>query len=211
MRTYSELQAAIKNYLARNDLDDMIPTFIAMAEAHMQQNLQLRVMERISTHALEDGQDNVALPDRREDGNWDVYMNMREVALAGSPRVNLQYVAPDVYTDMIGSASGRTSAYTIIGRHLYLAPAAGEGETVILTYYAQIPPLSARQPANDVLLLHPNLYLYGALWESSVYTRESSQAVVWQERFNTVAVNIQYMDRQARFSRQLQARPPRRI
>lgn len=211
MKTYVELRAAIKNYLARNDLDDMIPTFVAMAEAHMQQNLTLRVMERIATHTLAAGQDNVALPDRREPGNWDVYLNMREVALDGHPRVNLQYVAPDTYTDMIGSVDGRPRAYTIVGRHLYFAPAAGEGETVILTYYAQIPPLSDKQPTNEVLLLHPNLYLYGALWESAVYTRESSQESVWKERFNMVATNIQYADRQARFSRQLQTQPPRRF
>ena len=47
--TYAELQTAVANWLDRDDLTDRIPEFIALAEAKMNRNLRISLMENVST------------------------------------------------------------------------------------------------------------------------------------------------------------------
>ena len=47
--TYAELQTAVANWLDRGDLTDRIQEFIDLAEARINRNLRLRLMETTAT------------------------------------------------------------------------------------------------------------------------------------------------------------------
>ena len=174
LTTYEGLKAAVADWLGRRNLTDQIPNFIRLAEMRMNRELRLRVMEQVATAAIPSGVFIVELPERRVDGDWRVFLEMRDLAWkSGGVVKNLRYTAPDDYK-VLGQYSGMPEQYTIIANKLYLLPVPyGAGE-LRLTYYGEIPPLSDVQTTNNVLKMFPDLYLYGALVESGPYTRSSA-------------------------------------
>ena len=52
--TYAELQTAIADFLIRDDLTSVIPTFITMAEAQLNRDVRHWKMEQRSTAELDD-------------------------------------------------------------------------------------------------------------------------------------------------------------
>jgi hypothetical protein len=166
-------------------------------------------MERRSTHVTAPGQEGVTLPFKRRAGDWDVFIDMREVSLLGDPEVNLEYMAPDRFTDLRGH-SGQPKTYTIVGWDLLLAPVPDKQYNVLLTYYSQIPPLGDEQLLNETILMYPDLYLYATLLESAPYARSSVPVELWAEYYKAARNEAQRTDRNARFGRQIAARAPRR-
>jgi len=65
--TYSELQTAIANFLARSDLTAQIPDFIKLAESRMSRELETRSQEKRAQATVAAGDEFVARPtDMRE-------------------------------------------------------------------------------------------------------------------------------------------------
>ena len=211
--TYSGLQAVVADWLGRDDLTEQIPVFIRLAEKRMNRELRLRNMERRAETEVLKGQNSVPLPWRREPGNWDVFMEMRDLVWKdadGSVVRNLHYMPVDDY------AAGRLpeavpTQYTIVGRDLFLVPAPAANGTLRLTYYAEIPPLGDEQPDNEVLLNFPDLYLYGTLVESGPFTRSSAPLETWAEYYAAARQKAEANERRARFTSNLQMRPVRRV
>lgn len=211
LTTYSGLCAAVADYLGRDDLTAQIKTFIRLAERRMNRELRLRVMERRAETDVPAGQAAVPLPWRREDGNWDVFMEMRDlvwVSADGMSR-NLTYAPPDEYA--VSRSSGLPCQYTIIGRDLFLLPAPDADGKLLLTYYAEIPPLSDSQPDNTVLLTAPDMYLYAALLESVPFTRGSVPVEVWSQYYAAAKNKLEAAEQRARFTSNLTMKPVRRI
>ena len=211
LTNYEGLKAAVADYLGRDDMADRIPVFIALAERRMNRELRLRVMERRAETDVLCGQSAVPLPWRRQPGNWDVFMEMRDLTFQDNDgdTVNLCYFPPDTYGQK--RASGRPEGYTIIGRDLFLVPAPAADGKLYLTYYAEIEPLGALQPDNAVLLTFPDLYLYGALVESGPFTRGSAPLEIWTQYYAAARQKADAGEQRARFTANISMRPVRRI
>ena len=213
LTTYAGLQAAVADWLGRDDLTKQIPVFIALCEKRMNRELRLRCMERRAETEVLKGQSAVPLPWRRERGNWDVFMEMRDLVWKdadGSIIRNLHYMPVDDYA--AGKMpEGLPTQYTIVGRDLFLVPAPAANGTLRLTYYAEIPPLGEDQPDNEVLLNFPDLYLYGTLVESGPFTRSSAPLEIWTEYYTAARQKAEANEVRARFTSNLQMRPARRV
>ena len=211
LTTYAGLCAVVADYLGRDDLTAQIPTFIRLAEQRMNRELRLRVMERRAETDVPTGQSAVPLPWRREAGNWDVFMEMRDIVWesADGMRRSLTYCPPDDYAET--RAAGLPRQYTIVGRDLFLLPASDAGGKLLLTYYAEIPPLGDKQPDNAVLLTAPDLYLYATLLESVAFTRGSVPSKEWAEFYQGAKNKLDAAEQRARFTSNLKMRPCRRI
>lgn len=211
LTSWKGLQEAVADYLGRDDMTERIPTFIALAERRMNRELRLRVMERRSETSVLAGQSAVPLPWRRQPGNWDVFMEMRDLTWADADgrTVNLTYSPPDTYGQK--RAPGRPREYTIIGRDLFLMPVPDGAGTLYLTYYAEIEPLGENQPDNPVLLTFPDLYLYGALVESGPFTRGSVPLETWTQYYAAARQKAEDGEQRARFTANITMRPVRRI
>lgn len=211
LTTYEGLKAVVADYLGRDDLTEQIPTFIRLAEKRMERELRLRVMERRAETDVPAGQSAVPLPWRREFGNWDVFMEMRDIVWRdGDGRThNLHYCPPDTYE--VSREHGYVRGYTIVGRDLFLLPASDGAGKLLLTYYAEIPPLGENQPDNLVLLTAPDVYLYATLTEAAPYTRGSAPAEQWSQFYGAAKAKLEQAEQRARFTSNLAMRPTRRI
>ena len=211
LASYTGLCEAVADYLGRDDMTDRIPTFIALAEKRMNRELRLRLMERRSEAEVLALQSAVPLPWRRQAGNWDVFLEMRDLTFMdeGGRTENLRYLPPDTYGQR--REAGRVREYTIIGRDLFLLPAPDGPGRLYLTYYAEIEPLGEKQPDNAVLLMFPDLYLYGALVESGPFTRGSAPLDMWTQYYSAARQKAEANEQRARFTANLTMRPARRI
>ena len=211
LTNWTGLKAAVADYLGRDDMTDRIPTFIALAERRMNRELRLRIMERRAKTDVLAGQSAVPLPWRRQAGNWDVFVEMRDLTWEGGDgqTANLFYLPPDTYGQR--RPPGRPDGYTIIGRDLFLLPPPDGAGTLYLTYFAEIEPLGPKQPDNAVLLTFPDLYLYGALVESGPFTRGSAPLELWTQYYAAARQKAEAGEQRARFTANLTMRPTRRI
>ena len=206
---YLDLQAEIADYLGRSDLEEHIPLFIRLAEARMNRELRLKLMERQAHADLRPGEAVISLPDRRKAGNWDVFLEMRDLRLNGGLVKNLDYVSLDSLPEP--QTVGRPVAYSIRGRELVMTPTPDAGYRLLLTYYAEIPPLSGAQTSNDILLRSPDLYLYGALAASAAYTRSSIPLDLWEREYIKAAAGLAESDNHGRFTANIALRPLRSV
>jgi hypothetical protein len=209
---YKTLCAEVAEYLARDDLTDRIPTFVSLAEQAMRNELRLKCLERVGWIETRAGESGVALPDKRVPGDWDVFLEMRKLALAGpgGEMTRMEFVTPDLFVDRAGRI-GRPAFFSVLGRELHLAPTPDGVYRLLMTYWADIPPLGPEQPSNDLLFTHPRLYLYGALVESAAFTRDEVPAARWLAHYQNEKIEAEYRQERARFGKQLTARSPRAL
>ena len=113
---YEGLKAAVADWLGRDDLAERIPDFIALAERRMARELRPRVLERRAEAEVQAGQRFVPLPWRREPGNWDVFLEMRDLVWQGEDgrRRDLAYLPPD--RAALDHAPGEPHGFSISGR-----------------------------------------------------------------------------------------------
>ena len=206
---YTELQAEIANYLGRTDLAAVIPTFIQQAEATINRELRLKAMEKISILQAVAGNRVLPLPNRRDPGDWDVFLEMRDLRLDMQKMVNLDYLTPEALPTR--QMSGIPQVYTIVGKDLILYPTPQEDCNLELIYYAEVPPLGDSQPDNEVLLTMPDMYLYGSLVKSAGYARSTVPLELWAALYQQAAQGIDDSDESGRFTANLASRPIRCI
>lgn len=162
--SYTDLQAAIADYLARADLTVRIPDFITLAEAHF--NRELRTREMISGTAVALGGGAFALPVD--------YLEWLSLEWNGVRTRDLKYVEPDSEAWRFRyRPNGDPSMFTVIGASILIRPQAAG--SVVLRYYQSIPPLQY-SPSNWLLAKCPDLYLYRTLAEAYIYQKNETRA-----------------------------------
>lgn len=170
LSTYAELQASIADWLNREDLTNVIPDFIALAEANM--NRQLRVNQMIERDTSEVASGYVTMPI-----DWLQTISLITIA---SPPVVLEYVAQMGMAEIRATErAGVPIAYTITNNKFQLFPAPTSALEVEMTYYAKIPALSDSNTSNWVLANFPDLYLYGSLLQAEPYLKNDERTPMW--------------------------------
>lgn len=178
---YTELKAAIANFLARDDLTSVIPDFISLAEGRLSRELETRSQEKRATATLTAGDEYTALPtDLRE---------LRMVKLNGDPEVVLEYMSPTaLHSSYASSGNSKPRAYSLVGQELKLRPKPDSSYTVEIIYIGSLSALSDSNLVNNVLTRHPDAYLYGSLAEAYAYLLDEQRANAYMQRF-TMAIN----------------------
>lgn len=174
---YTELQASIANFLARDDLTAQIPDFITLAESRMSRELQARSQEKRATAALTGGDAFVSLPtDLRA---------IRLVKLNTTPTEVLEYYTPVKINELYPNIkSGRPRCYTIIGGEVKFAPTPDSNYTAEIVYSEGMSSLSNSNVSNIILTRHPDVYLYGSLAAASVYLLDDAKTSTYEQLFN---------------------------
>lgn len=186
LSTYAGLQASIRAWLMdRDDLAAVIPDFIALAEADM--NNRLRLQGMLKTTVLSAAGD--VLPSD--------LVQVKSVGLSGAE--NLSFCTPaEAAAYSLAYAGGAAEQWTVAGDSLVIAPAQASG-TVTLTYYAAIPALSDDNPTNFVLTRAPGCYLYGALLQAAPYLLEDGRLQTWGPLYDQACNTFQAADDRAEF------------
>ena len=191
--TFAGLKATIADYLNRDDLTSIIPSFITIAEAKFNRKLRTRQMIKRANGQIESA--FFAYP-----SDW---LQAKEFQLNTNPIVRLQFVT-EAYGDELKAnryvSIGQPAYYTITGTQLEFIPTPDSTYSAELTYYAKIPALSDSNTSNWLLAYAPDLYLYGALMEAAPYLKDDERLPVWSQMYISSLGDIEVADQRASVS-----------
>lgn len=184
--TYTTLQAAVTEYLARDHdttLVARVPTFIQLAEAKFNRELFVRQMETRSTTSVDTATTSpefISLP-----SDFQSMRRIRLSSVSGKPCLSFKSgVQMDEYRYSSGDTTGQPAFFSVMGDEIELAPTPDANYTIEMVYRKTVPPLSANAD-NWLLLLAPDIYLYGALLEATPYMKEDARIQTWMLGFKT--------------------------
>jgi hypothetical protein len=184
---YSDLQAALGNWLDHSLFAARYGDFIALFEATANRRLRTRQQETTATLApAADG--TVALPSD--------YLAWRALTWTGQSRTELAYVNPDYFE---GAYPTRPAAvprvFTIVGSTLKVMPL--DQTALQFDYFAVVPPL-ASNASNWLIAAHPDLYLFGSLVEAEMFGVNDERAPMWKARRDEIFDEIVKLDMKTR-------------
>ena len=190
---YAELQAAIKSWSKRNDLDSVIPDFITLAETRINRNIRIRKMETRVTTSTVSTQLYYGLPTG--------FVQMRHFKLNTSPVTDLNYLTPERLDNLwAGSTTGKPRVYTLLGDEVRLGPTPDAVYTMEMLYYKKFTALSDSNTTTELLTDCPDIYLYAASLELSAYTEHNEGVMKWTQLFNETISAIEMEDSKDRYS-----------
>ena len=190
--TYSELQTAIGDWLNREDLTAVIPSFIALAEADMSRTLRDYRMEKRSEAQL-DAQYS-ALPI-----DWLETVRLHLV----NSTYRLELVSYGALADLRAAradAVGRPTHYAHIAGGLELYPTPDTTYEAELVYVAKVSALSDTETTNWLLSAAPDAYLYGALVQSAPYLKDDARSQIWAGLYQNAIQSLNMASERARNS-----------
>jgi hypothetical protein len=209
--TYTDLQSAIGNWLARSDLSANIPDFITLAEARIfygaddpnfpSPPLRIRAMEQVTdpaSYLTTAGTPTLALPSG--------FVEARAVSLNTSPVADLDFTTQkQLNSAWVGTANGKPKVYTFQGDSLRFGPTPDAAYGVVLAYYKRFDPL-ATTPTNWLMANAPGVYLYAALLEAQPFIMNDQRLPVWASMLGAATRALMLADQQDRWGGQMTMR-----
>ena len=197
---FTELTDSIISWSHRNDLDLLVPDFIALAECEMYnpspiegtdvKPLELKQLEKTSTAPTTITSRFIALPD--------------EFASMRSSRLDIlnsgdffEYRAPGQLKRF--DTTGRPCFFTIIGTQIEFDRVPDEVLTVEIQYFSKAAGLTSLAPTNFVLTNHPTIYLYGALAQLFTHSGDDEGKAKYERKFMGAIKGANQSDRRGRF------------
>ena len=182
--TYTELKSAISDFLNRDDLDAVIPTFIDLAEARLNREVRHWRMEDRAVATL-DAQ-YTALPTN--------FLEPIRMSLTSGDTSTMEVVGVQEMSDLRARAlntSGKPRYYTILDQSIEVYPSPDGEYSLEMVYFETLPALSTSD-TNWLLTNYPDAYLYGALLHSAPYLQDDARMQVWDTLYQTAvsAINL---------------------
>ena len=169
---FTELKSTIADWLNRDDLTTVIPTFISLAEHQMERSVRHYKMI-VRKAALLDTQ-YTDLPN-----DW---LETIRVHLTSGDTHRLELVSLDDMVELrekSGNTSGRPRYYAHIGDTIEVYPTPDSSYDIEHMYYQKNFILSTGNTSNWLLDKAPDAYLSGALLAASPYLSEDERIEVW--------------------------------
>tara|TARA_R110002073_G_scaffold64242_2_gene161007 strand:+ start:1445 stop:2068 length:624 start_codon:yes stop_codon:yes gene_type:complete len=170
--TYAELKTSITDFLNRDDLTTVTPTFISLAEADMQRRVR---------HWRQEKRSNANLNSRYSDVPGD-FLEVIRFGVTGDNNSTLEMISQSQMLDrrmQNGNTSGSPRYYALTAGEIELFPSPSAITSTELYYYSKIDPLSDSTASNWMLANHPDAYLYGSLVHSAPYLSDDSRITMW--------------------------------
>ena len=192
--SYDNLKTNIADYLARQDLTDKIPMFVALAEKRLNRDLRLRQTLQQSTYSLTSG---FQVPTPSD------FLEMKDIHIDANPIVNLNFKTVSQFYRLNNvSGSGVPVNYTLVSNNFVLAPRPTGSSTINMTYYKIPNILSDTNPSNEYLEVCPDLLLYASLVESAPFLMNDERLTTWEALYTRGLTSITKSDEQSEFPAQ---------
>jgi len=165
--TYSELQTAIADFIARSDLSAVIPNFIALAESRLSRAVRAQEMQASTLNALLDGA--IELPT-----DYQEWLSCRWI---GTRTQDLAFVEPDSPEWRFRyRPNGDPQMFTIMAGNLEIRPSSTGN--IKLYYYKTLTSeaLADNNTSNWLLAKCPDMYLYTSIAEYHLYMKDDARA-----------------------------------
>lgn len=193
--TYTELKAALADWLLRDDLTAVIPTFISLAEADIARNMRHWLQERKVTTTLDEPFE--FLPD-----DWLATIALRHVDGQEIKQVGVTEMAALSQR----GATGKPVYFRYEAGRIEVYPKPDTDYEVELVYYGRVPALSDIAATNWLLTNHPDILLYGSLLQSAPYLSDDAKVATWGNLYTNALRSIQADSDKARHSGPLRMR-----
>lgn len=196
LSTYDELVVAVENYIEREDLVDVIPMFIRLAEISIQQDtdLRLRMTESETTGlSMVAGTDHIDMPADMIECRWiraDYSGRAGNLSLVSQEKFNVIRANDD---------SGKPQAYLHRGMEIALAPTPTATHGYDIGGYYGITALSEANATNYILTNFPNAMLFGALMEAQPWMQDDNRFVLWEKRYAKAVAALNRTEKRARW------------
>lgn len=192
--SYDNLKTNIADYLARSDLNDKIPMFVALAEKRLNRDLRLRQTLQQSTYNLESG---FQVPTPSD------FLEMKDIHIDANPIINLNFKTVSQFYRLDNvSGNGVPVNYTLVSNNFVLAPRPTGSSTINMTYYKIPKVLSDTNQSNEYLDVCPDLLLYASLVESAPFLMNDERLTTWEALYTRGLTSITKSDEQSEFPAQ---------
>jgi hypothetical protein len=192
--SYDNLKTNIADYLARSDLTDKIPMFVALAEKRLNRDLRLRQTLQQSTYTLDSG---FQVPTPSD------FLEMKDIHIDANPIVNLNFKTVSQFYRLDNvSGSGNPINYTLVSNNFVLAPRPTGSSVINMTYYKIPKVLSDTNSSNEYLDVCPDLLLYASLVESAPFLMNDERLTTWEALYTRGLTSITKSDEQSEFPAQ---------
>jgi hypothetical protein len=192
--SYDNLKTNIADYLARGDLTDKIPMFVALAEKRLNRDLRLRQTLQQSTYTLDSG---FQVPTPTD------FLEMKDIHIDANPIVNLNFKTVSQFYRLDNvSGSGNPINYTLVSNNFVLAPRPTGSSVINMTYYKIPKILSDTNASNEYLDVCPDLLLYASLVESAPFLMNDERLTTWEALYTRGLTSITKSDEQSEFPAQ---------
>ena len=189
---YTDLQSQIADFLNRDDLTSVIPTFITLAEADMNRRLRHWRKETRSQALLDTRY--TALPQNFVDA-----VRLQLTGPSGVQRLELITNSELMDKRQASDTAGTPRFYVINDGTIEVYPAPDQDYDLEMVYIATIPDISTNT-TNWVITYHPDCYLYGALIHSAPYLQEDPRTQTWAALYKNAVDGINLEDDKAKTS-----------
>lgn len=171
---YAQLVAAVGDLAHRTDLTSTIPTFVTLAEAKLNRSLRVRQME-------------VALPATPiTDNEITLASDIVDVKSLWVPGREGSPLEAQPFEAVLSSGlTGEPTRYCRVGPTKLFINGGGEVQGYL---YQKILALSDSQPSNWLLASHPDVYLYGAMVQLAIYTKDD--AALYEAQYASALVEV---------------------
>ena len=184
--TYDTLKSGIADFLNRDDLTSVIPTFIDLASAQINRDIRHWKMEKRVTLTATDGL--VTLP-----SDW---LGTIEVDHIDSDtdafKRHLELLSDGEFSDRrynSNEAAGDPVGFRHAASKIEIFPRSGTPK-VELRYMAKAQAVSEQYASNFILTDHPDVYLYGSLLHSAPYLVDDQRVAVWAQLYGAAVQRV---------------------
>lgn len=181
LTTYTELKAAVADWLHRTDLTSQVVDFITLAESEINTELRLRLMETDETLTLLNGGTTVALPARFSEPI------LLEIVYTGRDNRRLSYLTPQQMAIQTAT-SGEPTYYTINGDNIEFPFPSDQDYTLRFRMLADFD--IASTSTNDLLDKYPGIYLYGSLLQAAPYMVNDARIQTWAAMYSNLVKKV---------------------
>jgi hypothetical protein len=191
LSNYGELKTAIADFLNRDDLTSVIPTFVSLAESQIARDLRHWRQERRVTTTLDERFENVPT-------DW---LESNHLYLSDGASIEYASVAEISRKKILtNDLAGKPRLFTINSGQFEFFPAPDESYTLTMVYFARIPAFSLDADDNWLITNYPDVYLYGSLLQSAPYLAEDARIAVWAQLYSAAIKNLSDDSQKARSS-----------
>lgn len=178
LTTYTELKAAVGDWLNRTDLATPIADFVTLAEAEMKR----RIRRTTNSQTIYIYAETTAIP-----ADCASILSLHLNTGSASQDLPLRLCTPEMLAETRArnqAVAGRPTDYAFYEGYIFVQPTPDQSYDAILVYHVQLTPLSGSVATNAILIEAPDAYLYGALLQAAPYLEHDERIPVWQAKFD---------------------------
>ena len=197
---YATLKTEVAAYYGnRTDIAAKVAGFIQLAEAEINDFLRINPMQAVTT--LTAASSVLTLPAGAVKAQ-----TIRQTA-TNKPKIQwTDFATIERYLSEISETGDPEWAAEVDGT-IYLAPAPTNGVTFRVSYLAGVASLSDSATTNWLLLRRPDIYLWGALEQASLYDHDDAAMANYRAKFQVGLAALSKAEREDKWGVRLEMQP----